>query len=96
MSGGSHNYIYCSIDEELVDKMKDLEMNDMMRDLVKVAHDLEWWDSCDTSEENYRKTVSNFKKKWFGNRDERLKKYIDDECNRIRLELTQLVGDNKG
>ena len=50
MSGGSHNYIYYQIEENLCGQMKDAELNDLMDDIVKLAHDLEWADSCDISE----------------------------------------------
>ena len=42
--------------------MYDVEMNDLIKDLCIVLHDLEWWQSCDSSEERYRKTLSTFKK----------------------------------
>ena len=48
MSGGSYNYMYCRVEEEYVDRMYDSQLNEMMKDLVKVLHDLEWWQSCDT------------------------------------------------
>ena len=48
--------------------MFDIELNDMMYDLVKVLKDLEWWQSGDIGEEEYRKTVKGFKDRWFGNR----------------------------
>ena len=40
MSGGSYNYMYCQIEEEYVDRMYDYQLNEMMKDLVKVLHDL--------------------------------------------------------
>jgi len=90
MSGGSHNYIYSMIEENLEGQMQDIEMNDLVKDFIKVAHDLEWWDSSDNCEENYRKTVRDFKAKWFGNRDERLIKYIEESCESLKSELTQM------
>lgn len=65
MSGGSYNYIYNTLSEECEGYMHDEEMNTLIKDLCKVLHDLEWWQSCDISEENYRKTVTEFKEKWF-------------------------------
>ena len=93
MSGGSYNYIYNTLKEECVGNMYDAEMNDMISDLCDVLHDLEWWQSCDYSEEQYRKTLLNFKKKWFqGNREERLKKYIDDQIGIVKNELYNVIG----
>lgn len=64
MSGGSYNYIYNTLSEECEGYMHDEEMNALIKDLCKVLHDLEWWRSCDISEEDYRKTVAKFKQKW--------------------------------
>ncbi len=65
MSGGSYNYIYSKLSMECEGEMHDEEMNVMIKDLCEVLHDLEWWQSGDYSEDQYRKTVSEFKKKWF-------------------------------
>ena len=73
--------------------MEDEELNDLVKDLVNVLYELEWWTSGDTSEEKYRTTVKNFKNKWFKqNRDERLKSYIDDKIDKTKKELYNLLG----
>lgn len=41
MSGGSYNYIFTNIEYDLVGRMYDTELNEMMKDLVEVLHDLE-------------------------------------------------------
>ena len=93
MSGGSHNYIYSRLSTECAGEMKDAEMNDLIDDLCKVLHDLEWWQSGDTSEEVYRETLSKFKAKWLGgNREERLKSYIDEQLSVTRCTLYNLIG----
>jgi hypothetical protein len=76
MSGGSYDYEYQRIDETYIGRMYDDELDDMMKDLVELLHDLEWWKSCDTSEESYRKSVIKFKNKWFGKRDVNLRERI--------------------
>ncbi len=82
MSGGSHEYIYCRLQEMCEGQMFDPEMDELIHDLCEVLHDLEWWQSCDISETEYRKTVFNFKRKWFhSKRSERLKKYIDAQTS---------------
>lgn len=97
MSGGSHNYICYRLEEECKGGMYDAEMNDLIEDLVEVLHDLEWWQSCDSSEEKYRKTLARFKKKWFGgSREERLKGYIDSQIGMVRRELYHLIGVEDG
>lgn len=62
MSGGSYCYMFNRIEEEYVGRMYDSQLNAMMKDLVDLLHDLEWWQSCDYGEDTYRKTVAEFKK----------------------------------
>jgi hypothetical protein len=86
MSGGSFDYKYIVLGDYYIGKMEDDELNEMMKDLEELLHDLEWYKSCDTSETDYLKTKNRFKDKWFGKRDERivesiankLQKAIDD------------------
>lgn len=94
MSGGSYSYIYSHLQEECENRMYDAEMNDLIIDLCEVLHDLEWWKSGDISERNYRETLFKFKKKWFsGNREERLKVYIDNQLGIVRNQLYSLIGE---
>ncbi len=94
MSGGSYGYIYSQLKEECGGRMYDAEMNDLIKDLCEVLHDLEWWQSGDTSEETYRETLARFKAKWFkGNRQERLKGYIDEQIGIVRSQLYSLIGE---
>lgn len=96
MSGGSYGYHYCTIDNEYVGAMYDAELDEMMRDLVVVLHDVEWWQSADIGEEDYRRTVKQFKDKWFnGNRSERLKPIIDRKIEQLRAELMYLIGEQE-
>lgn len=93
MSGGSHNYICYEIEEYLVGQMEDRELNDLIKDIVTLAHDLEWYHSSDTSRDDYRKSVRKFKDKWFKqSREERLRKYIEEATQNIRNELLEMIG----
>lgn len=93
MSGGSYNYEYYRVEEEYVGSMYDAELDEMMKDLVKVLHDVEWWQSCDIGEEDYRQTVKAFKAKWFDfDRGERLKPIIERKINKVRKELMDMIG----
>lgn len=95
MSGGSYNYTYSRVDEEYVGKMYDKELDDLMKDLIPVLHDLEWWQSADYREEHYRETVKKFKDKWFKqNRTERLKHYIDNELEKIKEGFYEMLGSD--
>lgn len=92
MSGGSMDYIGGKIDAYAKD-LKDLELIDLARDLAKVFHDAEWWDCGDIGEDDYRKTVSEFKAKWFKvGRDERIMGYIDKIFNEAKQECQDLIG----
>ena len=92
MSGGSYDYTYSKIEMEYVVQMYDEELDDLMKDLVNVVHDLEWWQSGDYSEDKYRKTVKNFKDKWFKqDRVSRLKAYIDSEIENTRKSLYKMI-----
>lgn len=95
MSGGSHNYIYGQLRDVCEGQMYDAEMDDLIRDLCKVLHDLEWWQSGDTSENTYRITLSAFKKKWLNSseRDKRLKGYIDEQMSLVKRQLYNLIGE---
>lgn len=87
MSGGSYSYIYCRVEEECVNRMFDSQLNEMMKDLVKVLHDLEWWQSCDCDEKRYREAVTKFKKKWFRQAKIDVQKQIESEFEKKKNEL---------
>lgn len=96
MSGGSCNYICYKIEEELVGRMEDLELNDLMADIAKLAHSLEWYLSCDTGRDSYLEQVKTFKDKWLkGDRNTRLKSYIDKELSNTKEKLYLLIGEGK-
>lgn len=93
MSGGSHNYICYAIKNDLCGQMGDDELNDLIRDIAELAHDLEWADSGDKSPDDYERTVVKFKRKWFEtSRSDRLKDYIDAELDRMKKRLYKLIG----
>lgn len=92
-SGGSYDYVCYKIEEQCVGRMHDVELDDLMKDIANLMHDLEWWQSADSSEETYRETVNKFKNKWFEtSRQERLKGYIDEKIDRTKSTLYNLLG----
>ena len=96
MSGGQYGYIDSRLSQECEGEMHDAEMDDLIKDLCEVLHDLEWWQSGDYSEDQYRETVFKFKKKWFSvNRSARLKGYIDDQIEAVRRQLYSLIGEEE-
>lgn len=93
MSGGSRDYVCYRIEDDLAGKMYDAELDDLMSDIADLAHDVEWYDSGDTCEDTYRKSVVKFKKKWFGSdRNARLKSYIDTKLDETKQELYRMIG----
>lgn len=93
MSGGSRNYIFSAIADNLVGRMYDAELDDLMADISALAYEVEWWDSGDTDEERYREVVKKFKKKWFGaDRNERLKGYIDEKLAELKSDMYTMIG----
>lgn len=99
MSGGSYSYVYCKVENECVGRMFDRQLDEMMKDLVKVLHDLEWWQSSDTGEDTYRRAVTEFKKKWFKQRKIDVQKQIESEFeqtkNQLLKEFEYLKDDEK-
>lgn len=96
MSGGSYDYMYCSIRQNYVGRMYDPELDAMMDDLCDLLKDLEWWKSGDIGEESYRKEVRKFKFKWLGGdkaRNKRLKELIEEEVSKTRDQLLEMIGE---
>ena len=90
MSGGSLSYICYSIENNLVGEMQDEIMNEFVKDFAELTHDLEWWLSDDYGEEKYRKTLKEFKEKWFKNYDQREKEAILKIKERAIKEIEEL------
>lgn len=92
MSGGAYDYGFYKIDELYSGKMYDDELNDMMKDLVDVLYKLEWWQSGDIGEEEYRKTVVWFKEKWLKRIKTNVKALIESEFENKKQELLRDLG----
>ena len=75
MSGGSYCYVSEKLSEQCEGKMHDDVMNEMIHDLCKVLHDLEWSFDGDMSDKDYKKTLSIFKNKW-------IKENRENDCNK--------------
>ena len=92
MSGGSYDYTCYTFQNQYEGAMFDEEMNDLIKDLYEVLHDVEWWQSADISEEDYRETVRKFKDKWFKqDRNTRLKKYVDEKLEKTKKEIEEIL-----
>ena len=87
MSGGSFNYQYARFKDYYAGQMLDAELNEMVKDLSTVLHDLEWYTSGDIREDTYRKTVLDFKRKWFNRTEADIKKMIENQFDKTKQEL---------
>ena len=99
MSGGHFNYSQGCIGEDWAGQWEDHEINELFADLFgesycdrdNLAHELDWWLSGDTSEEDYREAVRRFKEKWFGRPPEKrilfYQEKLDEYCQRLKDEL---------
>lgn len=73
--------------------LEDKELSELAWDLFCVLHSYDWYASCDTGEETYRKDVEYFKKKWLKSQpEERVRKVIDETINEAREELYKTFG----
>ena len=93
MSGGHFNYAFFQLDA-YEGQMEDAELNELLLDFRGLLHDLEWYKSGDFCEDDYRESARNFKRKWLpGNRDERLKRIVTEECEKLKAELMKMIGE---
>ena len=67
----------------------------MALDFADLMHDCEWYIDDDICEDTWRKSLTKFKSKWFGKRDERLRKIIDAAIAELRTELIEMIGEVK-
>lgn len=73
--------------------LEDKEISEIAWDLLCVINSYAYYDSCDTSEEQYRSDVRYFKDKWLKpGRKETLKRLVDQSCDDLREELYKEIG----
>lgn len=84
MSGGSLNYFYSDLESHVGD-FSDKELDDLVKDLVKLFHDREWFLSGDKNEGDWVEARDEFKKKWFGDgaRLKRIETYLEQIRNDV-------------
>ena len=79
MSGGAYDYKFEELKNTYVGRMHDIELDALMKDLIPLLKELEWWQSGDTSQEDYRSAVKKFKDKWLSaDNKERVTRLIDE------------------
>lgn len=79
MSGGAYDYKFEELKNTYVGRMHDIELDALMKDLIPLLKALEWWQSGDTNQEDYRSAVKNFKDKWISTEPkDRVSRLIDE------------------
>lgn len=94
MSGGSMDCIYSQL-QEYAWLLNDPELVELAMDFSEVLHDCEWMHSADISEGEYNKTVSEFKRKWFVDANDRREEIIVEKVNALKNELLAMIGKAK-
>lgn len=99
MSGGRFNYFDSTCKNEIFgwsDKprnvFEDREFSELVWDVFEVIHEYDWYASGDTGEDDYRKALTAFKKKWFDNRAVRIKQIVDTSIRELESELYTTFG----
>lgn len=80
------------MDEYGLDKIDEDKLSLAILDEVgELTHELKgkwcWWKSCDYSEDTYRRTVTEFKKKWFKQTKIDVQKQIESKFEQTKDEL---------
>lgn len=73
---------------------EDREISELTWDLLDLIHDYDWYRCGDTGRDSWIKSKAKFKKKWFGNRDDLIRKTIDKSLNDLKKELYETYLEN--
>ena len=102
MSGGRFNYADGNLKSEMfgygdkpINVMEDDEVSELVWDVLNLIHDLDYYQSGDTCRETYIESKKEFKKKWFGNRSERLEQIVDKKIEQLREEVKEMIGETE-
>jgi len=92
MSGGSLDYFYSDLERHVGD-FGDKELDDLVKDLVQLFHDREWYLSSDICKGTWVEARDAFKAKWFtgDSRRERIEAYLED----VKAEVLDAFGISK-
>lgn len=73
--------------------LQDREISEITWDLLCVLYSFDYYQSGDTSEEQYMADVRHFKDRWLKpGRKATAKRLVDEECQRLRDELYKELG----
>lgn len=103
MSGGRFNYYNDYLKSEMfgyggdkpINVMEDDEISELVWDVLELIRVFDYYSCSDTGRDTYIKRKNAFKKKWFGNRDERLEKIVDKKIEQLREEVNEMIGETE-
>lgn len=75
---------------------EDREISELVWDVLELIHQYDWYASADSGKETYLEAKKKFKDKWFGDRDIRVKRIIDEVINDAHKELYETFGFTEG
>lgn len=95
MSGGYFDYkdldLSCQIEYRCNtnNPFEDLEISELVKDVLALIHDFDWYKSGDTCEDSYLQSKRDFKKKWLSSkgREETIRRMVDESIDRLKEEL---------
>lgn len=100
MSGGRWQYQDSCLKNDMFnysgtsDPMEDKEVSKLVYDVFNLIHDLDWYKSDDTGEEDYIKAKKKFKEKWLRNKNYNknvLQPIIEEEIELLKEELVKMI-----
>ena len=71
---------------------EDREISELVLDVLNLIHDYNRYASGNTCKETYLKSKAEFKKKWVGNRDVRVRRIVDEALKQCKNELYETFG----
>ena len=118
MSGGAFNYRDGSLLEEMYpyscwnrgnegrdmrdDPFEDPLISELMYDLLRLTHELDWYKSADTSQGTYLEAKKKFCEKWFGKKrgtkalESLVRRQFESAMNECRKMIADLSGKETG
>ena len=100
MSGGKFGYynqylkaemfVYSDIPNNV---MEDDEISELVWDVLELIRVFDYYSCSDTDRDTYIERKNEFKKKWFGNRSERLEKIVDRKIEELKGEIVEMIGE---
>ena len=102
MSGGKFGYYNKYLKDEMFayddrpnNVMEDDEISELVWDVLELIRVFDYYSCSDTDRDTYIKRKKEFKKKWFGNRSERLEQIVDKKIEQFREEVKEMIGETE-